>query len=99
MSTPQVQRPRFDLGRVFITPGARALLGGPFVAEVTARRYIARHLKEDWAEMDEHDQQANRDAIERGERVFSAFTHQGERLYVITEADRASTTILLPEEY
>jgi hypothetical protein len=53
----------------------------------------------DWTEMDNEDQQANREAIVEGDRVFSAYTIQGIKFWVITEADRSATTILLPSEY
>jgi len=53
----------------------------------------------DWTEMDVEDQQANREAIAHGDRVFSAYTIQGIKFWVITEADRSATSILLPSEY
>jgi hypothetical protein len=53
----------------------------------------------DWAEMDSDDQQANRDAITHGDRIFSAYIVEKTKFWVITEADRSVTTILLPSEY
>ena len=53
----------------------------------------------DWTEMDVEDQQANRDAVAHGDRVFSAYIIQGIKFWVITEANRSVTTILLPSEY
>jgi hypothetical protein len=53
----------------------------------------------DWAEMENEDQQANRDAVTHGDRIFSAYTLQGTKFWVITESDRSATTILLPSEY
>jgi hypothetical protein len=53
----------------------------------------------DWSEMATEDQQSNRDAITEGSRIFSAYTIEGVKFWVITEADRSSTTILLPSEY
>jgi hypothetical protein len=53
----------------------------------------------DWAEMENEDQQANQDAIIHGDRVFSAYTIEQTKFWVITEADRSMTTILLPSEY
>jgi hypothetical protein len=61
---------------------------------------LTRHANGDWGEVDEHDRKANEDALEHGLRVLSAYTlRTGERIWIITEADRSSTTILLPEEY
>jgi hypothetical protein len=61
--------------------------------------YISRHANGDWGELDEHDRKANEYAVEHGLRVLSAFTlRTGEGIWIITEADRSTTTILLPEE-
>jgi len=49
--------------------------------------------------MDEEDQESNREAVNQEERIFSAYIFDEVKFWVITEADRSSTTILLPEEY
>ena len=50
--------------------------------------------------MDAEDQQTNREALECGARVFSSYaTKNGQKLWIITEADRSVTTLLLPSEY
>jgi len=49
--------------------------------------------------MDEDDQESNREAINQEARIFSAYVFGEVKFWVITEADRSSTTILLPEEY
>lgn len=62
--------------------------------------HLARHATGDWGEVDEQDQRVNEYAVERSLRVMSAYSlSSGEKIWVITEADRSSTTILLPEEY
>jgi len=69
------------------------------------KRALERHLALDWTDMDEEDAAANlRAAMEGGSRVFSAFRVRAKAdercdLWIITEADRSSTTVLLPEEY
>lgn len=61
---------------------------------------LSRHFSGDWGEMDEEDKNANNEALENGTRIFSAFENSdGERLWIITEADRSATTLLLPEDY
>jgi hypothetical protein len=68
-------------------------------------RAVKRHMDLDWSDMDEEDAAANlRAAMEGGSRVFAAYrvrAKPNERcdLWIITEADRSHTTILLPEEY
>jgi len=50
-------------------------------------------------DMDEEDKEANREAVNQEARIFSAYVFGEVKFWVITEADRSSTTILLPEEY
>ena len=85
------------LGRCVATPGALRTLEE---AGVSPASLLARHMNGDWGELDEHDRKANEYALEHGLRVLSAYKlRTGEKLWIITEADRSSTTILLPEEY
>ena len=93
----EVSRPKFALGKLVATPGALEVLAE---AEQTPIEFIARHIRGDWGEVCEEDKQANEDALQHGERLLSAYhTKKGVKLWVITEADRSSTCLLLPEEY
>jgi hypothetical protein len=79
------------------TPAALAALteSGQSPAE-----FLRRHVSGDWGEVDSEDQQANEDALLHGARLLSAYrTSKNVRIWVITEADRIATTILLPEDY
>lgn len=93
----------FPLGRIVATSGALEVLrtgeGMHFHSDVLAVELVLRHASGDWGEVDLHDQRANDRAVRDGDRVLSAFTVGGQTLWVITEADRSVTTILLPEEY
>ncbi len=60
---------------------------------------IGRHVKGDWGDLDDEDKQANQRALIDGGRLFSAYVKDGQKIYVITEADRSSTTVLFAEEY
>lgn len=83
------------LGQLVITPAATAVLAQPDV--VTALR---RHASGDWGEVDDHDRRANDDAMRHGTRLLSAYTSaSGTGFWVITEADRSVTTVLLPDDY
>ena len=62
--------------------------------------YMHRHHCGDWGDLEEGDKQANEDALIHGDRILSCYrVGGGRRIYIITEADRSSTCILLPEEY
>lgn len=94
---------RFHLGRVVATPGALAVLAA---SGQLPHELVVRHAACDWGDVDAHDRRANDEAIayegnpERQERVLSAYrTRRGDRIWIITEADRSATTLLLPEEY
>lgn len=100
MSTPE-QTPsevRFELGSIYITPGAIEAL---VEAGENAQIFLRRHVRGDWgSELDEHDRHENELSVKAGFRILSAYrTSKGVRLWIITEADRSSSTILLPEEY
>jgi hypothetical protein len=86
----------FSLGRTLATPAAREELSELNYSPLDLLR---RHMSGDWSEMAIEDQQSNREAITEGSRIFSAYIIQGVKFWVITEADRSSTTILLPSEY
>jgi hypothetical protein len=85
---------RFQPGALYITPRALSELGSDIITDA----YL-RHLRCDWSEMDPEDAETNRLAVENGGRIFSAYQYGNRRVWVITEADRSATTILLPEEY
>ena len=88
---------RFPLGRIVATPGALAELEN---AGDSPGPFIKRHVTGDWGEVDEHDQLENEFSLAQGFRLLSAFTlSNGTKLWIITEADRSATTLLLPSEY
>lgn len=86
----------FPLGNVGATPGALDLLDR---TGTNAAIFLDRHQCGDFGTVGVEDAQANMTAIEEGARILSSYTIGGERLWIITEADRSSTTLLLPEEY
>lgn len=89
--------PRFTLGRLVATPGALDALDE---ASQSPMVFISRHVTGDWGEVGKEDAAENELSIREGFRILSAYrTTKDVRLWVITEADRSATTILLPEEY
>ncbi len=98
MAAPQGGFPLFDLGRVVATPGALALLTA---AGENPADLLDRHVRGDWGEVPPEDARENARSLKYGWRVMSSYPvgDAGERVWVITEADRSSTCLLLPSEY
>ena len=89
--------PLFPLGQIVATPGALAALER---AKQPPTCFLARHATGDWGELDPTDIAENEYSLKHGFRLLSSYaTVAGEKLWIITEADRSSTCILLPEEY
>lgn len=90
--------PLFPLGQCIGTCGAKDILEE---FDVNPYDLLSRHQTGDWGTLCDDDWQANVDAVERGLRVFSSYRVGPEemKVWIITEADRSATTILLPEEY
>jgi hypothetical protein len=89
--------PHFPLGSLVATPAALKALES---AGQSPAEFLAHHAAGDWGDVDKSDWKLNDAAVGNGERILSAYrTNDGTRLWIITEADRSSTCILLPEEY
>ena len=94
--------PLFELGRVVATPGALKVLQA---AGVDGSKFFARHQHGDYGDMCDDDRKANDAALKDGSRIFSSYNlPNGKKIWIITEAagedgKRASTCLLLPEEY
>jgi hypothetical protein len=84
------------LGRIVATPGALEVLAeageDPLVL-------LARHTSGDWGDLDAQDLRENERSLKHGWRILSSYPVGGKTVWIITEADRSVTTILLPEEY
>ena len=82
----------------YATPGALEALERHGQA---AMHFLARHLRGDWGDLCEEDKQENEFSVRNGFRILSAYklNGDGQKVWIITEADRSATTILLPDEY
>lgn len=97
MQSKHTIKARFDLGNIHATPGAFELLDGN--VELAAL-LVQRHAMGDWGDICLEDVGLNNQALKLGGRLMSVYKLPlAGTLWVITEADRASTTLLLPEEY
>ncbi len=87
----------FPLGRVVATPGALDTLASH---NLDPHTYLRRHARGDWGALKPEDVAANAVALEQGTRLLSNYPLSSTaRLWIITEADRSVTTLLLPAEY
>lgn len=86
---------RFPIGHLVATPNAVAQISP---SEIFAA--LGRHAKGDWGDVDSEDRASNDRALIEGTRLFSVYhTAAGIKFWIITEADRSSTCVLLPEDY
>jgi hypothetical protein len=87
----------FPLGQIVATPGA---LGELSTASTDPTPFLDRHLAGDWGDLSADDKASNDAGVNGGDRIHSAYVlSTGVKIWIITEADRSVTTILLPEEY
>ncbi|HEY8227266.1 MAG TPA: hypothetical protein VIG25_18480 [Pyrinomonadaceae bacterium] len=90
-------RQRFALGQTYITPAAEEAL---MIAGQSALEFLRCHMCGDFGELSEDDLRENDLSLKEGFRLLSTYgTAKGQKLWIITEADRSSTTILIPAEY
>ena len=89
--------PRFRMGQPVITPAAQSMLE---LAGISPTVLLDRHLRGDWGELDIDDIARNELALLTRKRLLSSYAIPGgSKVWIITEADRSVTTILLPEDY
>ena len=97
MTAPD-NRIRFQPGTIVATQGALLVADNHAILEL-----LRRHLAGDWGDVSKEDAKANDHAVKWGERILSSYTVDGPdgkaKLWVLTERDRSSTTVLTPGEY
>lgn len=92
-------KPLFNLGQCVATPDALAALEE---ADESAMPLLMKHQAGEWGEaLCDEDKELNDEAVKDGSRILSAYILKktGQKVWVITEADRSSTCVLLPENY
>lgn len=87
-----------ELGQVVVTRGvADKMEDAEFAYHVYA--CLERHASGDWGDVCPEDWQTNNLAVETGERTLSSYVILGTKIWIITELDRSTTTVLFPHEY
>ena len=90
-----VTKPKFTLGQIVATPNVLNSIPNDELLNA-----LARHHHGDWGDVCQEDRQANEQALIEGTRLFSIYRSMtGTKFWIITEADRSATTVLLPEDY
>jgi hypothetical protein len=88
---------RFQLGQLFMTPGAIDALEE---AGQSPQEFISRHVRLEQGELSDEDQRENEFSVDKHLRIFSAYkTENNVKIWCITESDHSVTTLLLPSEY
>ncbi|MGA8150749.1 MAG: hypothetical protein WB952_07360 [Terriglobales bacterium] len=87
--------PLFSSGRIVATPGALALLEK---VQESPSEFLSRHLRGEWGDLCQDDKAENELSLKHGFRLLSSY-RISDTLWIITEADRSVTTLLLPDEY
>jgi hypothetical protein len=86
---------KFQCGRIVLTSSALNHLSHNDI-----RSAIARHQNGDWGNLTDKDRQANDQALIESKGILSVYSSgDGKPFWIVTEADRSLTTILLPEDY
>lgn len=86
---------KFPLGEVVITAHAKDIVHPEDVP-----RCLARHVTGDWGDVCDADRAENDISLRQGLRLLSVYHDRcNTKFWIITEADRSSTTILLPDDY
>ena len=85
---------KFPLGQIAVTANAQAQLDPAAIQDG-----LRRHAAGDWGELCQDDRQENELSLEEGGRLMSVYRCGNVKFWIITEADRSATTVLLPEDY
>ena len=95
MTTTTLPIAKFRLGKIVSTPNALDQL-----TQEDILLAIGRHQAGDWGDVGEDDRTANERALVEGTRLWSVYhAESGVKFWLITEADRSYSTVLLPEDY
>ena len=94
MPSNQHAKVHFSLGQIVATANAANRITLSEMEEA-----LRRHAAGDWGDLDPQDVQVNEWALKHGSRIFSAYGSGQQRFWIITEADRSATTVLLPLDY
>lgn len=85
---------RFPLGQIVATANALSILSPEEISQG-----LSRHAKGDWGNVCQDSVLQNNEALQSGSRLLSSYGEGRHRFWIITEADRSVTTVLMPADY
>jgi len=91
-----IKRTLFALGQVVSTPNALRFAEAEYIDLLAL---LVRHQSGDWGDVSEEDRESNEEALLMPLRIMSSYKFSNDKIWIITEADRSVTTILLPSDY
>lgn len=86
----------FALGQVVSTPNALAFA---HKNQIDLGQLLTRHQTGDWGDLEDEDKESNEEALINATRIFSSYSIAEDKIWIITEADRSFTTLLMPSDY
>ena len=90
---------KFSLGKVVWTRHINDCVSesAPFAKYVL--ECLKRHSNCDWGELSTEDKKENDYSLDKNLRLLSSYQHNDWKIWIISEADRSTTTVLFPDEY
>jgi hypothetical protein len=98
----KIEEQKFPLGIILVTAGVDAVMRRDKSFADFVYDSLRRHAKGDWGDLGEEDIEENELSLREGFRLLSAYKNgenEEDEIWIITEADRSSTTVLFPIEY
>jgi len=95
----KIEEQKFPLGIILVTAGVDAVMRRDKSFADFVYDSLRRHAKGDWGDLSEADIEENELSLKEGFRLLSAYKNEKDEIWIVTEADRSSTTVLFPIEY
>lgn len=90
---------KFETGKLYFTDGISDKMNDDYNFYIFVNEALGKHKSRDWGDCDPADAKENDFAIGKHLRIFSVYKNGTDKIWIITEADRSSTTVLFPSEY
>ena len=89
----------FDTGRIVKTKGINESMKEDKKFKYEIISFFTRYMSQDWGDLCDEDKEENDKSLLNGNRILACYQSKKGKVYIITEADRSSTTIMFASEY